>query len=87
MDRSARRGATRSSTARKRDPPPARGRTGQLRPRLAWCEVMAAATESLDLTEVHRTLEAWRRVAWLTSARGHDGYRRLLARGAPHSHR
>jgi len=44
-----------------------------------WREVMAAATESLDLSEVHRTLEAWRRVAWLTSARGHDGYRRLLA--------
>jgi hypothetical protein len=44
-----------------------------------WREVMAAATESLDLTEVHRTLDAWRRVAWLTSERGHDGYRRLLA--------
>jgi Family of unknown function (DUF6247) len=28
-----------------------------------WREVMAAATESPDLTEVHRTLEAWRRVA------------------------
>lgn len=44
-----------------------------------WRAVMAAATESLDLAEVHRTLESWRRVAWLTSARGHDGYRRLLA--------
>jgi hypothetical protein len=39
-----------------------------------WRAVMAAATESLDLAEVHRTLESW-----LTSARGHDGYRRLLA--------
>lgn len=44
-----------------------------------WRVVMAAATESLDLSEVYRTLESWRRVAWLTSARGHDGYRRLLA--------
>src|SRR5581483_4202693 len=44
-----------------------------------WRAVMAAATESLDLSEVHRTLESWRRVAWLTSARGHDGYRQLLA--------
>jgi len=44
-----------------------------------WRAVMAAATESLDLAEVHRTLASWRRVAWLTSARGHDGYRRLLA--------
>ena len=44
-----------------------------------WRAVMAAATESLDLSEVHRTLESWRRVAWLTSVRGDDGYRRLLA--------
>ena len=44
-----------------------------------WRAVMATATESLDLSEVYRTLESWRRVAWLTSARGHDGYRRLLA--------
>lgn len=40
---------------------------------------MAAATESLDLSGVRRTLESWRRVAWLTAARGHEGYRRLLA--------
>ena len=38
------------------------------------------ATEGLDLTGVHRTLASWRRVAWLTQANGHDGYRRLLAR-------
>jgi hypothetical protein len=41
---------------------------------------MAAATETLDLTVVHRTLESWRRVAWLTAANGPDGYRRMLAR-------
>ena len=44
-----------------------------------WRLVMAAATESLDLSELRRTLESWRRVAWLTSARGHDGYRRRRA--------
>jgi hypothetical protein len=44
-----------------------------------WREAMASATESLDLSVVYRTLESWRRVAWLTTARGHDGYRRLLA--------
>lgn len=44
-----------------------------------WRDAMATATESLDLSEVHRTLESWRRVAWLVTARGHDGYRRLLA--------
>ena len=45
-----------------------------------WREVMQRATEQLDLAEVHEALEAWRRTAWLTSARGHDGYRRMLAR-------
>jgi hypothetical protein len=45
-----------------------------------WCEAMATATESLDLSGVHRALESWRRIAWLTSAHGHDGYRQLLAR-------
>jgi hypothetical protein len=44
-----------------------------------WRAAMAAATESLDLSEVQRTLESWRRVAWLTTARGHEGYRALLA--------
>lgn len=44
-----------------------------------WRAAMAAATETLDLTGVHQTLESWRRVAWLTAAHGPDGYRRLLA--------
>jgi len=47
-----------------------------------WRAVMATATETLDLTGVHRTLESWRRIAWLTTANGSDGYRRLLARAA-----
>jgi hypothetical protein len=41
---------------------------------------MVEATENLDLTRVHQTLESWRRVAWLMHANGPDGYRRLLAR-------
>ncbi len=45
-----------------------------------WRAVMATATDTLDLTAVHRTLESWRRIAWLTTANGPDGYRRMLAR-------
>ena len=50
-----------------------------------WHAAMAAATESLDLSGVHRALDSWRRVAWLTSTHGHDGYRRLLARAEERS--
>ena len=39
---------------------------------------MQRATERLDLTEVHEALEAWRQVAWVTSAHGPDAYRRTL---------
>ncbi|MFR9802766.1 DUF6247 family protein [Pseudonocardia sp. RS010] len=45
-----------------------------------WRTVMQRATERLDLAEVHQALESWRRVAWLTSAHGQDGYRRMLGR-------
>ena len=41
---------------------------------------MATATEALDLTAVHELLDSWRRVAWLTTASGPEGYRRILAR-------
>ena len=44
-----------------------------------WREVMARATRQLDLTEVFEVLEAWRRVAWVTSANGPDRHRRMLA--------
>jgi hypothetical protein len=44
-----------------------------------WRAVMVKATESLDLSDVHRTLTAWRRIAWLTAVRGPDAYRRILA--------
>jgi hypothetical protein len=47
---------------------------------LQWREAMAVAIETLDLAGVHAVLEAWRPVAWLTSARGVAGYRRILAR-------
>jgi Family of unknown function (DUF6247) len=45
-----------------------------------WNAVVATATETLDLSGVHRTLQSWRRIAWLTTANGPDGYRRMLAR-------
>jgi hypothetical protein len=44
-----------------------------------WRRLMARATETLDLAEVHQALEDWRRVAWLTSELGPEGYRRMLA--------
>jgi Family of unknown function (DUF6247) len=44
-----------------------------------WRELMARATERLDLTEVHEALEDWRQVAWVTSAHGPEVYRRTLA--------
>jgi len=45
-----------------------------------WRTAMQRATDRLDLAEVHEILEHWRRIAWLTSAHGPDGYRRMLAR-------
>src|SRR4051794_31023995 len=44
-----------------------------------WRELMARATERLDLTEVHEALESWRQVAWVTSAHGPAVYQRALA--------
>jgi Family of unknown function (DUF6247) len=44
-----------------------------------WREVMGRATRELDLTEVHRTLDNWRRVAWVTTATGPERYRAVLA--------
>ncbi|MGH3908555.1 MAG: DUF6247 family protein [Pseudonocardiaceae bacterium] len=49
---------------------------------LQWREVMARATQELDLTEVLQTLESWRRVAWLTAAHGPDAHRRMYRRAA-----
>jgi hypothetical protein len=40
---------------------------------------MAAATESLDLGDVQRFLESWRKVARLTLGLGPEGYRRMLS--------
>ena len=45
-----------------------------------WREVTTRATENFDLAEVLATLESWRRIAWLTSANGPEGYRRILAK-------
>lgn len=44
-----------------------------------WHRLMQEATERLDLTEVHDALEAWRQVAWVTSAHGPAVYRQALA--------
>ena len=44
-----------------------------------WREALNRAADSLDLTEVQDVLTRWRRTAWLTTARGHAGYRQLLA--------
>ncbi len=45
-----------------------------------WRATMAEATETLDLAGVHQTLDSWRRIAWLTTANGIDGYRQMRAR-------
>jgi hypothetical protein len=42
-------------------------------------DVMGRATRELDLTEVHRTLNTWRRVAWVTTATGPERYRAVPA--------
>lgn len=47
-----------------------------------WREVMARATETLDLTEVLDTLESWRRVARLTTANGAEAHRAMYRRAA-----
>ena len=44
-----------------------------------WREALAVAAEALSLDEVHDTLESWRRVAWLVSEHGQDGYRQMMA--------
>ncbi|WP_092531029.1 DUF6247 family protein [Amycolatopsis arida] len=47
-----------------------------------WRAVMARATETLDLSEVLETLESWRRVARLTTARGTEAHRGMYRRAA-----
>lgn len=47
-----------------------------------WRDVMARATDTLDLTEMLAVLESWRRVAWLTAANGPDAHRRMYRRAA-----
>jgi len=44
-----------------------------------WQDVMARATRDLDLTEVHRVLDTWRRIAWVTTATGPERYRAAMA--------
>jgi hypothetical protein len=40
---------------------------------------MARATCELDLTEVHRVLDTWRRAARVATATGHECHRAVLA--------
>lgn len=47
-----------------------------------WRDVMARATEALDLTEVFQTLNSWRRVARITVAQGAEAHRALYRRAA-----
>lgn len=47
-----------------------------------WRQVMARATERLDLSEVLETLESWRRVARLTVAAGAEAHRAMYRRAA-----
>jgi hypothetical protein len=47
-----------------------------------WRAVMAAATETLDLSEVLATLDSWRRVARLTAAGGPEAHRAMYRRAA-----
>jgi len=47
-----------------------------------WREVMARATEALDLSEVLETLDSWRRVARLTASAGADAHRAMYRRAA-----
>jgi hypothetical protein len=45
-----------------------------------WRKALANAADSLELADVHRVLDSWRRRAWITTHLGHDGYRQMLAR-------
>ena len=45
-----------------------------------WRKALAEAADSLELADVFRTLDSWRRRATITTHLGHDGYRRMLAR-------
>jgi hypothetical protein len=47
-----------------------------------WREVMAVATEALDLSDVLAILESWRRVARLTAVAGPEAHRAMYRRAA-----
>lgn len=47
-----------------------------------WRAVMARAADTLDLSEVLRTLESWRRVARLTAVAGAEAHRAMYRRAA-----
>lgn len=45
-----------------------------------WHKAMAEADETLELADMFRVLDSWRRRAMITTHLGHNGYRRMLAR-------
>jgi hypothetical protein len=47
---------------------------------ITWRAALATAAETLDLSEVHSTLDSWRTHAEITEDLGHHGYRQWLAR-------
>ena len=44
-----------------------------------WRSAMDRARDRLDLTEVQDVLESWRRIAWLTTELGPEGYRNMIS--------
>jgi hypothetical protein len=44
-----------------------------------WRSAMDRARDRLDLTEVQDVLAAWRRIAWLISELGPEGYRNMIS--------
>jgi uncharacterized protein DUF6247 len=43
-----------------------------------WRAAMDRARDRLDLSEVQEVLAAWRRIAWLVTELGPDGYRSMI---------
>ncbi len=46
-----------------------------------WRAALVDAAETLSLDEVYKTLECWRRIAWMTQA-DPEAHRRMLRRAA-----
>jgi Family of unknown function (DUF6247) len=49
---------------------------------LRWRAVLAEAAETFDLTNIFKTLDHWRQIAWMTTSHGPEAHRRMLAKAA-----